>query len=230
MQGWNLSRLAIHREGWRFIILFALLTVGACWLWQPLWLPGTIVTIGCAYFFRDPPRVPPPRPGLVLSPGDGTVVAIANEMPRPEFGFGDRPLTRISIFLSVFNVHINRASVAGVIESQVYRPGLFVNAGFDKASLDNECNALCIRTAEGYKVGVVQIAGLIARRIITWVKPGQTIGAGERYGLIRFGSRMDIYLPPGCVPMVVVGQTMVGGETVLAELASADAAMRGGVQ
>ena len=226
MRGWDLSRLAIHREGWRFIAIFALLTVALCWVWASFWMIGGLLTLGCAYFFRDPPRVPPPRPGLVVSPGDGLIVAIAPALPVPEFGFGDRPLTRISIFLSVFNVHINRIPVDGVVASQVYRPGRFVNAALDKASLDNECNAVAIRMAGGGAVGVVQIAGLIARRIVTWIKPGQPVLAGERYGLIRFGSRMDVYLPPGSVPLVAVGQTMVGGETVLADLNSADPDIR----
>lgn len=222
MPGWDFSRLAIHREGWRFIAIFALLTAAGCWVWPSFWLLGGPLTLGCAYFFRDPPRVPPPRPGLLLSPGDGVVVAVAPVQPLPEFGFGDRPLTRISIFLSVFNVHINRIPVDGVIEGQVYRPGRFVNAALDKASLDNECNALAIRMADGAMVGVVQIAGLIARRIVTWIQPGQAVRAGERYGLIRFGSRMDVYLPPGATPLVAVGQTMVGGETVLADLNSSN--------
>ena len=230
MRGWDLSRLAIHREGWRFVAIFALLTAAGCWIWPYFWEVGGLLTLGCAYFFRDPHRVPPPRPGLVVSPGDGIIVAIAPVVPLAEFGFGNQPLTRISIFLSVFNVHINRVPVDGVIESQVYRPGRFVNAALDKASLDNECNALCIRMSGGATLGVVQIAGLIARRIVTWVRPGQPVRAGERYGLIRFGSRMDVYLPPGATPLVVPGQTMVGGETVLADLNAAASATQGSLQ
>ena len=230
MRGWDLSRLAIHREGWRFIAIFALLTAAGGWVWTPFWVVGGLLTLFCAYFFRDPPRVPPPRPGMVVSPGDGLIVAIDPALPLPEFGFGSRPLTRISIFLSIFNVHINRIPVDGVIEGQVYRPGRFVNAALDKASVDNECNALCIRMADGSTIGVVQIAGLIARRIVTWIKPGQPVRAGDRYGLIRFGSRVDVYLPPGVSPLVAVGQTTVGGETVLADLRSAAPATQGTLQ
>lgn len=205
----------IHREGWKFIAAFAIAAVLLAWLWSPLGWVGAILTAWCAYFFRDPKRTVPEGEGLVVSPADGRVSMIAAVVPPAELGLSDEPLTRISIFMNVFDCHVNRAPVTGRIDHIAYRPGLFLNAELDKASDDNERNGLVIDTGHG-RYGVVQIAGLIARRIVGWVRPGQSIGQGERFGLIRFGSRVDVYLPEGVVPLVGVGQRAVAGETVIA--------------
>lgn len=211
----------IHPEGYPFIGIFALLTLVLFWLWAPLGWIALGLTIWCVLFFRDPPRVTPVRDGLVIAPADGKISMIVNAVPPKELDLGDRPLPRVSIFMSVFNCHVNRSPVAGRIERIAYRPGKFLNADLDKASEDNERNSLVIATAAG-RFGVVQIAGLVARRIVSFVKEGQAIGAGERFGLIRFGSRVDVYLPDGVKPLVGAGQTAVGGETVLADLTAPD--------
>ena len=209
----------IHSEGYPFIGAFALASLILFWLWTPLGWLGTVLTLWCAYFFRDPPRVTPLSDRLVVSPADGRISLVANAVPPPELALGDKPLPRVSIFMSVFDCHVNRAPMSGRIERIAYTPGKFLNADLDKASEDNERNALVIATASG-RVGVVQIAGLIARRIVCWVKEGQEIAAGERIGMIRFGSRVDVYLPAGTVPLVSVGQTSLAGETVIADLAT----------
>ena len=215
------SQLApINPEGYPFIGAFALASLVLFWIWTPLGWIGTVLTLWCAYFFRDPIRATPIADGLVVSPADGRVSLVVNAVPPPELALGDRALPRVSIFMSVFDCHVNRAPVAGRIERIAYTPGKFLNADLDKASEDNERNALVIATDKG-RVGVVQIAGLVARRIVCWVKDGQRIGAGERIGMIRFGSRLDVYLPAGTVPLVSVGQTSLAGETVLAELGAA---------
>jgi phosphatidylserine decarboxylase len=212
------SQLApIHPEGYPFIGAFALASLVLFWLWTPLGWLGTVLTLWCTYFFRDPVRVTPISDRLVVSPADGRVSLVANAVPPPELALGDRPLPRVSIFMSVFDCHVNRSPVSGRIERIAYTPGKFLNADLDKASEDNERNALVITGGSG-RVGVVQIAGLIARRIVCWVKEGQEIGAGERIGMIRFGSRVDVYLPAGTVPLVSVGQTSLAGETIIAEL------------
>ena len=217
------SQLApIHREGLPFIGTFALVSLFLFWLWSPLGWIGTVLTIWCALFFRDPVRVTPVREGLVVAPADGRVSMVTQVLPPAELGLGDRPLPRISIFMSVFNCHVNRSPVAGKIDRIAYRPGAFVNAELDKASEDNERNSLVISTPNNGRIGVVQIAGLVARRIVSFVREGQTLGAGERFGLIRFGSRLDVYLPEGGKSLVSEGQTAVAGETVLADLAGND--------
>jgi len=212
----------ITPEGYPFIGAFALASLVLFWLWTPLGWIGTALTIWCALFFRDPPRVTPVRDGLVVAPADGRISQITTALPPHELGLGPASLTRISIFMSVFNCHINRSPVAGTIEKIVYQPGKFVNADLDKASLDNERNSLVI-AAGGARVAVVQIAGLVARRIVCFVREGQSVGAGERFGMIRFGSRLDVYLPEGVAPQVAVGQTAVAGETVLADLRASEA-------
>ena len=186
----------IHPEGYPFIGGFALASLVLFWLWTPLGWIGTLLTVWCALFFRDPVRVTPVRDGIVVSPADGRISMIAQALPPAELGLGDQPLPRISIFMSVFNCHVNRSPVAGRIDRIAYRPGTFINAELDKASEDNERNSLVISTPNG-RIGVIQIAGLVARRIVSFVREGQTIGAGERFGLIRFGSRLDVYLPEG---------------------------------
>ncbi len=213
----------IHPEGYPFIGGFALVSLILFWLWSPLGWIDTLLTAWCALFFRDPKRVTPLRDGLVVAPADGRVSMITYALPPAELGLGDRPLPRVSIFMSVFNCHVNRAPAAGRIERIAYRPGAFINAELDKASEDNERNSLVISTLNG-RIGVVQIAGLVARRIVCFVREGQSIGAGERFGLIRFGSRLDVFLPDGTKPLVAEGQTAIAGETVLADFRLADPA------
>jgi len=212
----------ITPEGYPFIGAFALASLVLFWLWAPLGWIGTVLTIWCILFFRDPPRVTPVRDGLVVSPADGRVSQITTAPPPHELGLGAAPMLRVSIFMSVFDCHINRSPVAGRVEKIVYQPGKFFNADLDKASADNERNSLVIAAA-GARVAVVQIAGLVARRIVCFVREGQPLGCGERFGMIRFGSRLDIYLPEGAAPLVAVGQTAIGGETALADLRAGDA-------
>jgi phosphatidylserine decarboxylase len=213
----------VHPEGYPFIGGFALGSLVLMWLWSPLGWLGFALTAWCFYFFRDPPRVTPLREGLVISPADGRVSRIINAAPPAELELGDRPVPRISIFMSVFDCHVNRSPVAGRIERMAYRPGAFVNADLDKASEGNERNGLVIATASGARIGVVQIAGLVARRIVPFVRQGTSVAAGERIGMIRFGSRVDVYLPEGMRPQVAEGQTATAGETIIADLASGDA-------
>jgi phosphatidylserine decarboxylase len=217
------SQLApIHPEGYPFVGAFALLSLVLFWVWSPLGWIGTVITVWCAYFFRDPARVTPVREGIVVSPADGRVSRIINAVPPPELGLGEKPLTRVSIFMSVFDCHVNRSPVTGRIERIAYHHGTFINADLDKASENNERNGLVIATAAGSRIGVVQIAGLIARRIVSFVREGVAIAAGDRFGLIRFGSRLDVYLPDGVRPLVAEGQTAIAGETVLADLRALD--------
>ncbi|QFQ89386.1 phosphatidylserine decarboxylase [Paracoccus kondratievae] len=208
----------MHREGIRFVATFAVATLMLFLLWRPLGWVGVGLTIWCYYFFRDPERVPPVRPGLVVSPADGIVSLIEPAVPPPELGMAATPLTRVSVFMSVFNCHVNRTPAEGEVLTVAYRPGRFFNASLDKASADNERNSLRLRLTDGRELAVVQIAGLVARRIVCFVKPGDRLQRGERFGLIRFGSRLDVYLPPGVVPLVQIGQTMIAGETVIARL------------
>jgi phosphatidylserine decarboxylase len=209
----------IHREGWRFIAIFAGVTLFLFWLgFTPLGWIGVVLTAWCAYFFRDPERVTPMVEGLVISPADGRVSAIESVIPPPELDLPREPMTRISIFMNVFDVHVNRSPIAARITKLTYVPGLFVNAELDKASEDNERQALTLMTASGVQIGVVQIAGLIARRIVKFVDEGTSLQAGQRFGLIRFGSRVDVYLPKGVAALACVGQRAVAGETVLADL------------
>ncbi len=213
----------IHREGYPFIGGFALLTLVLFLLATPLGCLGLLLTGWCAYFFRDPQRVTPLRAGTAVAPADGTVSSVAPAVPPAELGLGTRPLPRVSVFMSVFNCHVNRTPVAGVVERIAYRAGKFINADLDKASEDNERNGFVIATA-GARIGVVQIAGLIARRIVCFVREGEQLAVGERIGLIRFGSRVDVYLPEGSRILVAEGQTAVAGETVIAEVAGEPAA------
>ena len=213
----------VHPEGYPFIGGFALASLILFWLWTPLGWLGTVATLWCAYFFRDPPRLTPIREGIVVAPADGRVSRLVNAMPPPELDLGARPLLRISIFMSVFDCHVNRSPVSGRIERMVYRAGKFLSADLDKASEDNERNALVI-AAGGARIAVIQIAGLIARRIVPFVREGDAIAAGQRIGMIRFGSRVDVYLPEGARALVGEGQTAIAGETVLADLKAADAA------
>ncbi|MDH3771083.1 MAG: phosphatidylserine decarboxylase [Nitrospirota bacterium] len=207
----------IHRAGWPFIggglILALLLGLLA---WPLLWL-GLLVTAWMVYFFRDPPRVTPEGEELVVSPADGVVQAITPRRPPPELELGEAPRTCVSVFLNIFDVHVNRAPIGGRIVKRAYHPGQFLNAADDKASDVNERQSWRIETAQGDVLGLVQIAGLVARRIVGFLEENDVVRAGDRVGLIRFGSRCDVYLPDGMVPLVAVGQRAIAGETVLAD-------------
>jgi phosphatidylserine decarboxylase len=212
----------VNQEGYPFIATFGIASLILMWLWSPLGWLGIVATLWCVYFFRDPPRVTPLREGLVIAPADGRVSRVVNAVPPAELLLGERAVARISIFMSVFDCHVNRSPVTGRIERIAYRAGLFLNADLDKASDDNERNSFLIRTASGARIGVVQIAGLIARRIVPFVRENTAIGAGERIGMIRFGSRVDVYLPDGGRPLVAEGQIAVAGETIIADLHGGD--------
>lgn len=209
-----------HRDGYKFVVPAALAAIVLVWLLPAIGWPLAVLAGWIAYFFRDPKRVTPLREGLIIAPADGRISAIDRVRPPAEMGLGETERVRISVFLNIFDVHINRSPIAGRITRSIYVPGSFLNAAVDKASEENERRALVITTPAGVEVGVVQIAGLIARRIVTWRGEGETIGVGERFGLIRFGSRTDVYLPPGHGALVAVGQRAVGGETVFADLRS----------
>jgi phosphatidylserine decarboxylase len=207
----------IHREGYPYIAVFALVTLILFWLWEPFGWMGVVLTAWCALFFRDPMRVTPQREGLVIAPADGKISLVTEAPPPPELGMGDAPLPRASIFMSVFDCHINRSPVSGRVERLAYKPGVFLNADLDKASEDNERNSFLIAAPES-RIAVVQIAGLVARRIVSWVSEGGSVTAGQRIGMIRFGSRVDVYLPAGSTFLIERGQRAVAGETVLADL------------
>lgn len=217
----------VHREGYKFIAIFAAVTVVLFLMSEMLGWIGVILTVWCYYFFRDPKRTTPTREGLIISPADGVVSMIEPAVPPVELGMGPEAMTRVSVFMNVFNCHVNRLPIEGIVEKIAYRPGKFFNASLDKASVDNERNGLAVRMADGRKLAVVQIAGLVARRIVCEVKEGQQLGTGERFGMIRFGSRLDIYLPDGVAPFVAVGQSTIAGETVLADLRSDEPARIG---
>ncbi len=210
----------MHPEGRKFVAIFAAITVVLFLIWHVLGWIGIGLTVWCYYFFRDPVRSVPTGDSLVLSPADGVVSLIEQVAPPTGLGMDSAPLWRVSVFMSVFNCHVNRAVTRATVGAVAYHPGAFLSASLDKASEENERNAVRFDLADGRQIAVVQIAGLIARRIVCWVSPGTVLRAGERFGLIRFGSRLDIYLPPGVNPCVSLGQTMVAGETVIADLSS----------
>jgi phosphatidylserine decarboxylase len=212
----------VHPDGHKFIAIGAVLTLIFFLIYPPLGWIAAGITAWVVYFFRDPQRVTPLRPGLVVSAADGKISSIEKVIPPAELGLGSDERVRVSTFLSIFDVHINRAPIAGRIVRSLYVPGAFMNAALDKASEDNERRILVIDTANYGEIGVVQIAGLVARRIVTFSQLGDTVGAGQRFGLIRFGSRVDVYLPPGKVALVSVGQRAVAGETILADLQSVE--------
>lgn len=209
----------IHREGWRFVAIFAAITIIMFLTgFEALGWLAAVLTLWCAYFFRDPERTTPIREGLVISPADGRISAVEEVVPPPELDLGSAPRQRISIFMNVFDVHVNRSPVDGKITRIAYVSGKFLNAELDKSSADNERQAFTIEMNGGRRIGVVQIAGLLARRIVRFVNDGDEVQAGQRIGLIRFGSRVDIYLPENQMPFVAVGQRSIAGETVLADL------------
>ncbi|POF28836.1 phosphatidylserine decarboxylase [Roseibium marinum] len=211
------AMVPIHREGWPFIAIALVATLVIGWFIDPLFWIGLIFTGWVCYFFRDPRRVTPVGDSLVISPADGVVSHVGLARPPVELELGNEPLMRVSIFMNVFNCHVNRAPFGGRITRVAYRAGKFLNADLDKASEDNERNGLVIEAGDT-RIGVVQIAGLVARRIVCFVREGETISTGDRFGLIRFGSRLDVYFPVGTVPKVAFGQTMIAGETILADL------------
>jgi phosphatidylserine decarboxylase len=208
----------MHPEGRKFVAIFAAITLVLFAVEDVLGWIGVGLTVWCYYFFRDPERVTPDAEGLVISPADGVVSLIEPAVPPRELGLPEEALTRVSVFMSVFNCHVNRAPVAGKVEKIAYKPGKFLNASLDKASEDNERNSLVIRMEDDRILTVTQIAGLVARRIVSFTQEGAVLDRGERFGLIRFGSRLDIYLPEGVEPSVKIGQTMIAGETVIADL------------
>jgi phosphatidylserine decarboxylase len=217
----------IRREGWPFIAIGLALTVGLALISTFLGWIGALLTAWCVFFFRDPERVTPLGETLVVSPADGVVTLIEPAVPPPELAMGPNPRPRISVFMNVFDVHVNRAPVSGRIAHVAYRTGRFFNASFDKASDDNERQSFRLVMADGRDIAVVQIAGLVARRIVGWVGEGDQVVIGSRIGMIRFGSRVDVYLPPGGAPLVIEGQRAIAGETVLADLASTEPPRQG---
>lgn len=220
----------VHPEGWKFIAAFAAAAILLGLLWEPLGWIGLVLTVWCLLFFRDPERVTPVREGLIISPADGLVQMIGPAVPPPELEMGEAPRTRVSIFMSVFDVHVNRAPAFGTVTKLAYTPGKFVNASLDKASEHNERMAVRMQLPEGGEIAFVQIAGLVARRILCQLSEGQKVRAGERVGMIRFGSRLDVYLPDEAAPLVIVGQRAVAGETVLADLQSREPQREGEVR
>ena len=217
----------IHNEGWKFVGIFASITILLAILFEPLGWIGLALTTWCFYFFRDPDRVTPEISDVVVSPADGVVQMITKLKAPKELGLGDGEFTRVSVFMSVFNVHVNRSPAAGKIIKSVYVPGKFFNATLDKASKDNERQLLAMKTKSGKEIAFVQIAGLVARRILCEATEGQEYKAGERFGLIRFGSRLDVYLPEGVEPQVCLGQTMVAGESIIANLKTKNEPVQG---
>ncbi|MAQ70914.1 MAG: phosphatidylserine decarboxylase family protein [Alphaproteobacteria bacterium] len=222
---WNTLSFPVHPAGWPFIFAFALLTIILAFLSEFLGLVGLVLTIWCLFFFRNPIRSVPQKEGLIVSPADGRVILIKENIMLPaefdlEPSLRESDWTRVSIFLSVFNVHVNRVPIAGKVKQVVYNAGKFFNASLDKASEDNERSATLVETQSGKHIAFVQIAGLVARRILNDLHEDQNVATGQHMGIIRFGSRLDIYLPKGVNPLVTVGQTAIGGETILADLTS----------
>lgn len=212
---------SVHPEGRKFILIAAAITLFFAWMaWETLAWPMAGITLWVAAFFRDPVRSVPQGEGLIVAPADGMVTLIQHVLPPREMagaeGLGDLPLTRVSIFMSVFDVHINRTPITGTVKNVVYIAGKFLNADLDKASEDNERQHILVEDRNGMRIGFTQIAGLVARRIVPFVKPGDIVATGQRIGLIRFGSRVDVYLPAGTAPKVALGQRIVAGETILA--------------
>ncbi|MEM5491755.1 phosphatidylserine decarboxylase [Hoeflea sp. AS16] len=209
----------VHREGYKFVATFFGVSLLLGFVAEPLFWIGMVLTAWCAYFFRDPERVTPLDDDLVISPADGRVSSVVRMTPPAELSLGTDEMLRISVFMNVFNCHVNRAPMKGRVLRKIYSQGSFLNAELDKASTENERSGLVLETARG-EIGVVQIAGLVARRILCWAEENEQLDAGERFGLIRFGSRLDVFLPASVRPLVSVGQTAIAGETMLAEFGS----------
>lgn len=208
----------IHKEGYKFILIFGLATILLALLSDTIGLVGLVLTLWCIFFFRDPERVIPVEENVLVSPADGVVTRVDYGVEAPEeLGWSGRKVNKISIFLNVFNVHVNRAPIAGTITKVIYTPGKFLSANLDEASVENERNLAVVKTANGVEIAFAQVAGLVARRIVSDLKEGQSIKTGDRYGIIRFGSRADIYLPENIKIKVLIGQTMIGGESIIAK-------------
>lgn len=221
----------LHKAGYPFVIGAGAATLVLGWIALPLGGIGLLATLFCAYFFRNPDRAVPQREGLMVSPADGRVLDVVSVVPPAELELGTEPRVRICIFLSVFNVHVNRIAAIGKVRKKIYHPGKFLHAAADKASEDNERLSLVVAIeSSGRDYAQVQIAGFIARRILCDIGEGSAVQTGQRYGIIRFGSRMDVYLPQGAASLVCAGQTMIGGETVLADYLSTEAARAGVVR
>ena len=220
----------VHRAGWPFIGLFAAAAVGLAYVAWPLGVAGAVLTAWCVYFFRDPARVTPLREGLVVSPADGHVQAVDKAVPPPELEMGAGARPRVCVFMNVFDVHVNRVPADGTVSRMSYRPGKFFNASLDKASEFNERHGLRLTLPDGTDLACVQIAGLVARRILCTLSEGEVVRAGQRLGIIRFGSRVDVYLPNGVAPLVVVGQRAIAGETVIADIRAQEPARAGEVR
>ncbi len=220
----------IHKEGYVFILIFIIGTLLLFLISEELGWIGVLLTCWCVFFFRDPDRVTPIDKHYVVSPADGVVQRVTTAKLPPELGMEDEEYTRVSIFLNVFDVHVNRVPIAGRVKALYYHPGKFFNASLDKASEHNERQSILIETKDGTHIGVVQIAGLIARRIVCNLKDDEKVKTGERFGIIRFGSRVDVYLPKGIEPRVIEGQRMVGGESIIANLTGPQEKIQGEVR
>lgn len=220
----------INKAGWPFIAIFAVIAIYLATVSQPLGFVGLVLTAWCTYFFRDPDRITPTREGLIISPADGVVQLIDKAVPPEELEMGAEERTRVAVFMNVFNVHVNRVPIGGTISKIAYRPGKFFNASLDKASVDNERMSLKVTTEDKQEIAFVQIAGLVARRILCYATEGQSYKSGERFGLIRFGSRVDIYMPSDIEPLVALGQLTVAGETVIADLKTKETARTGEIR
>lgn len=220
----------IHNEGWKFVCIFAVLTAILAIVWAPLGCVGLAITVWCYMFFRDPERITPETKDVVVSPADGTVQMISKVAGPIELGMEGEKFTRVSVFMSVFNVHVNRAPTDGTISKIVYVAGKFLNATLDKSSDENERQLFAMTTKSGKNIAFVQIAGLVARRILCETTEGTQHKAGSRIGMIRFGSRLDVYLPEGVEPQVCLGQTMVAGESVIANLSSTAKQVKGSIR
>jgi phosphatidylserine decarboxylase len=210
----------IHKEGFIFVIIFLAVTILLLTFSKTLGILGLIASLWCFYFFRNPDRIVPVGEDLIVSPADGVVQKIEEVAPPINLDMGSEPRIRVSIFLNVFNVHVNRVPASGTIKKLYYHPGKFFNASLDKASEFNERQEVLMTMKNGEEVAFSQIAGLIARRIVCDLNNDQPVKAGERFGIIRFGSRMDVYLPKGVAPLVSLGQTMIAGESIIADLSS----------
>ncbi len=215
----KLAAFPIHKEGYKFIIIFALVTIMFALLSKTLGLIGLVLTLWCIFFFRDPERVIPTEVNAIISPADGVVTKIEYGVAAPDdLGYGDKKWNKMSVFLNVFNVHVNRTPVAGTITKVSYKPGKFLSANDAGASSENERNSIVVKTPAGDEIIFVQVAGLVARRIVSDAKEGQEVKAGDRYGIIRFGSRADLYFPDNVEIKAMLGQTMIGGETIIARI------------
>lgn len=220
----------INKAGYPFIAIFAAITLFLYIWWEPAGVVGALLTAWCVYFFRDPDRITPEGVHLVICPADGVVQSVVKASPPPELDMGSEPMTRVAVFMNVFNVHVNRSPISGIVSAKHYRPGRFFNASLDKASEFNERMSLKVKADDGTEIAFVQIAGLVARRILCYVDVGAPLRAGERFGLIRFGSRVDIYLPDGVQPLVIEGQTTIAGETVIADLKRKGETLKGEIR